>query len=119
MESSEAHSGPTFLKAAHTPLTITVGLTFMMSGVCVVCRYGRPEATDEEVIEAAKLASLHEAVVAMPGQYNSAGEYYPKELGFKSSLYHRILGLPVAVAMKRTPKISSLRLACHRYRRMT
>mmetsp|Transcript_18042 Transcript_18042/g.50463 ORF Transcript_18042/g.50463 Transcript_18042/m.50463 type:complete len:853 (+) Transcript_18042:34-2592(+) len=34
-------------------------------------RYGRPEATDEEVIEAAKLASLHEAVVAMPGQYNS------------------------------------------------
>ena len=38
-------------------------------------RYGRPEATDEEVIRAAKLAEIHEDVVNMPnGYYTYVGE---------------------------------------------
>lgn len=34
-------------------------------------RYGRPDATDEEVIEAAKLAGIHEYIVTMPQGYSS------------------------------------------------
>ena len=34
-------------------------------------RYGRPDATDEEVIEAAKLAEIHEDILAMPDGYHS------------------------------------------------
>ena len=34
-------------------------------------RYGRPEATDEEVIQAAQLAEIHEDVMAMPNGYNT------------------------------------------------
>ena len=34
-------------------------------------RYGRPEATDEEVIRAAKLAEIHEDVVNMPNGYDT------------------------------------------------
>lgn len=35
------------------------------------CRYGKPTATDEEVIAAAKLAHLHEAVLRMPEGYKT------------------------------------------------
>lgn len=35
-------------------------------------RYGAPEASDEEVIQASKLASLHGAVLNMPDGYSSA-----------------------------------------------
>ena len=34
-------------------------------------RYGRPDATDEEVIEAAKNAEIHEEIMQMPGGYHS------------------------------------------------
>ena len=34
-------------------------------------RYGRPEATDEEVIQAAQLAEIHEDVMAMPNGYDT------------------------------------------------
>lgn len=34
-------------------------------------RYGRLDATDEEVIEAAKLANAHSFIMKMPNQYNS------------------------------------------------
>ncbi len=34
-------------------------------------RYGRPDATDEEVIEAAKLAEIHDDIMAMPDGYNT------------------------------------------------
>lgn len=34
-------------------------------------RYGRPDATDEEVLEAARLAHVHDFVSAMPGGYDS------------------------------------------------
>ena len=34
-------------------------------------RYGRLDATDEEVIEAAKKAEIHEAILAMPDGYNT------------------------------------------------
>ena len=34
-------------------------------------RYGRPNATMDEVIEAAKLAEIHEDVMAMPDGYNT------------------------------------------------
>lgn len=38
-------------------------------------RYGRPDATDEEVIAAAKLASCHEFIERLPEKYNTlAGE---------------------------------------------
>ncbi len=35
-------------------------------------RYGRPDATDEEVEEAAKLAHAHEFIMAQPGGYDTA-----------------------------------------------
>jgi ABC-type hemin transport system ATPase subunit len=35
------------------------------------CRYGKPTATDDEVIAAAKLAHLHEAVLRMPEGYKT------------------------------------------------
>ena len=34
-------------------------------------RYGRPDATDEEVIEAAKHAEIHEDIMSMPDGYNT------------------------------------------------
>jgi len=34
-------------------------------------RYGRPDATDEEVFEAARLARIHEFVIAMPDGYKT------------------------------------------------
>ena len=34
-------------------------------------RYGRPDATMEEIIEAAKLAEIHEDIMAMPDGYNT------------------------------------------------
>lgn len=34
-------------------------------------RYGRPDATDEEVVEAAKKARIHEDILKMPDGYNS------------------------------------------------
>ena len=34
-------------------------------------RYGRPDATDEEIVEAAKLAEIHEEILAMPQGYDS------------------------------------------------
>lgn len=37
------------------------------------CRYGRPEATDEEVLEAASLAHLSAAVARMPDGFNTGG----------------------------------------------
>lgn len=34
-------------------------------------RYGRPDATDEEVIQAARLAEIHEDILAMPNGYET------------------------------------------------
>ncbi len=34
-------------------------------------RYGRPDATDEEIVEAAKRAEIHEEILAMPDGYDS------------------------------------------------
>jgi len=34
-------------------------------------RYGRPDATDEEIVEAAKLASIHDFIVATPDGYDT------------------------------------------------
>lgn len=34
-------------------------------------RYGRPDATDEEVIEAAKRANAHEFIVELPNGYET------------------------------------------------
>lgn len=39
--------------------------------VACVCRYGKPTATDDEVIAAAKLAHLHDAVLRMPEGYKT------------------------------------------------
>lgn len=44
-------------------------------------RYGKPIATDEEVIEASKRAHLHEFIMQLPEQYNS----YVGERGIKLS----------------------------------
>src|SRR5439155_11225729 len=33
--------------------------------------YGRPNATDEEVIEAAKIARLHDFIMTLPDAYNT------------------------------------------------
>ena len=38
----------------------------------MLCRYGRPNATDEEVHEAAKAASIHDSIVGrFPQQYDT------------------------------------------------
>ena len=38
----------------------------------LVCRYGRPGASDEEVFEAARAASLHDAIISrFPQQYET------------------------------------------------
>ena len=34
-------------------------------------RYGKPDATDEEIMEAAKLAEIHEEIMALPDGYDS------------------------------------------------
>ena len=34
-------------------------------------RYGRPDATDEEIVEAAKRAEIHEEIMALPNGYDS------------------------------------------------
>ncbi|HCQ73172.1 MAG TPA: thiamine ABC transporter permease, partial [Clostridiales bacterium] len=34
-------------------------------------RYGRPDATDEEIIQAAKLAEIHNEITEMPDGYDS------------------------------------------------
>ena len=45
---------------------------FMFAGtVRENIRYGRPEATDEEIVEAAKRARIHEEIMAMPDGYDS------------------------------------------------
>ena len=44
-------------------------------------RYGRPDATDEEIIEAAKLAEIHNEIMEMPDGYDS----YIGERGVKLS----------------------------------
>ena len=45
---------------------------FMFAGtVRENIRYGRPEATDEEIVEAAKRARIHEEILAMPNGYDS------------------------------------------------
>jgi len=43
--------------------------------------YGRPEATDEEVVEAAKKANIHDFIMTLPNQYNT----YIGEKGIKLS----------------------------------
>ena len=46
---------------------------FMFAGtVRENIRYGRPDATDEEIEEAAKLAEIHEEILAMPDGYDSS-----------------------------------------------
>ena len=45
---------------------------FMFAGtVRENIRYGRPDATDEEIVEAAKRAEIHEEILAMPDGYDS------------------------------------------------
>ena len=45
---------------------------FMFAGtVRENIRYGRPDATDEEIEEAARLAEIHEEILAMPAGYDS------------------------------------------------
>ena len=34
-------------------------------------RYGRPDATDEEIVQAAKLAEIHDEIMEMPDGYDS------------------------------------------------
>lgn len=34
-------------------------------------RYGKPEATDDELVSAAKAAQIHETIIAMPGGYDT------------------------------------------------
>lgn len=34
-------------------------------------RYGRPDATDEDVVQAAKQANIHEMIEALPDKYNT------------------------------------------------
>ena len=43
-----------------------------VKSILVLYRYGRPDATDEEVHEAAKAAAIHDSIVGrFPQQYNT------------------------------------------------
>lgn len=52
------------------------------------CRYGRPEASDEEVYDAARAASLHDSIInRFPQQYDTiVGERGLRLSGGKSCL---------------------------------
>ena len=53
-------------------LAIVLQDTHLFSGTVMEnIRYGRPEATDEECIEAAKLASAHSFIQKLPQRYNT------------------------------------------------
>ncbi|MDO4975415.1 MAG: ATP-binding cassette domain-containing protein, partial [Alphaproteobacteria bacterium] len=59
-----------------TSLRNAVGIiqqdVFLFAGTILEnIRYGRPGATDEEVIEAAKLAEIHEDILEMPDGYDT------------------------------------------------
>lgn len=61
---------------AQRSLRQTVGIiqqdVFLFAGsVMDNIRYGRPDATDEEVIEAAIMSEIHDDIMAMPDGYNS------------------------------------------------
>ncbi len=47
------------------------GCELIMCPFLWTCRYGRPDASDEEVIRAAQMAHLHEAVIRMPDGYHT------------------------------------------------
>ncbi|RJS82487.1 ABC transporter ATP-binding protein [Candidatus Bathyarchaeota archaeon] len=64
------------LKSLRRQMGIVLQETFLFSGTIIDnIRYGKPEATDEEVIAAAKLVGAHEFIEKLPdGYYTKIGE---------------------------------------------
>jgi len=64
------------LKSLRRQMGIVLQETFLFSGTIIDnIRYGKPEATDEEVIAAAKLVGAHEFIENLPdGYYTKIGE---------------------------------------------
>ena len=68
--------GQDICKVTQKSLRSAVGIiqqdVFLFAGTVMDnIRYGRPNATDEEIIEAAKLAEIHEDILEMPDGYDT------------------------------------------------
>ncbi|MBQ8600674.1 MAG: ABC transporter ATP-binding protein [Clostridia bacterium] len=60
------------LKGLRNQIGVVQQDVYLFSGTVMEnIRYGRPEATDEEVIEAAKKANAHEFILSLPNGYES------------------------------------------------
>jgi ABC-type transport system involved in Fe-S cluster assembly fused permease/ATPase subunit len=60
--------------AQHYAAVSSVARVLCCASRMTCCRYGRPTASDEEVIAAAKMAHLDEAVARMAQGYNTGEE---------------------------------------------
>ena len=53
-------------------IQLACSVAHLTQGAPTFCRYGRPDASDEEVFEAARAASLHDAIInRLPQQYET------------------------------------------------
>lgn len=89
------------LRSLRRQLGIVLQDTFLFSGtIRDNIRYGRPEATDEEVVAAAKAVNAHEFIMALPQGYDTEVQ----ERGSKLSVGQRQL-ISFARALLADPKI--------------
>ena len=92
------------LKSLQSRLGVVLQTPHLFSGTIMEnIRYGRLDASDEEVVKASKLAHAHDFISAMPGQYNEqAGEEGTRlSVGQKQliSLARTILAEPEIIIM--------------------
>jgi len=89
------------LKSLRSQIGIVLQTPFLFSGSIVEnIRYGKPDASDEEVMEAAKAVGLHEFVASLPEGYSTK----VGERGGRLSMGQRQL-VSFARALLRDPKI--------------
>ena len=59
-------------RSLHRNIGIIQQDVFMFAGTVMDnIRYGRPDASEEEIVEAAKMAEIHEEIMRMPKGYES------------------------------------------------
>ena len=85
----------------HSKIGVVLQETFLFSGtVFNNIRYAKPDATEEEVIKAAKMANAHDFITRMPDGYNT----YVGEKGSRLSGGER-QRIAIARAILNNPKI--------------
>jgi len=89
------------LKSLRSQIGIVLQTPFLFSGsIAENIRYGKPDASDKEVVEAAKAVGLHEFVISLPEGYGTN----VGERGGRLSMGQRQL-VSFARALLRDPKI--------------